>query len=160
MQPDGSQTQSERVRAGIARARQRRRLKISHAMKYPAVVAEPIRPIVASRAHELAQLVSDLGGENELSAAQVALARRWAQISTVAEVAFGVWLADGAPMEGRAIDKLIAASNSEARILATLGLERRERPVESLSAYLQRRTTGIAEDARHSPIASEPESEG
>ena len=147
-------THAERTREGIQRARQRRRLRITHAERYPAEVAEPLKVIVQSRAAELVQLVEDLGGERELSAAQLALARQWAQVSVVREVAFSVWLAEGAPLGGRAIDKLLAASNTETRTLVALGLERRAREPESLASYLARRaaqdaSTGIADRQDH-----------
>ena len=80
----------------------------------------------------------------------------------VREVAFSVWLGEGAPLGGRAIDELIAASSVETRTLTALGLERKPREVESLSAYLERcAREQAAQGAAGSTIAgaSDPEVE-
>src|SRR5262245_48356166 len=144
MRSNGTSTHGDLVRDGIRRARQRRRVQLVQAQRYPDQIAEAIQPIVTAQAAEAVQLIEDLGGETEATAGQLALVRQAQQAAVVRQTAFHIFLRDG-NLTGRAIEKLLAASNVERAALIALGLERRAKPVESLSDYLARSTA--AQDA-------------
>lgn len=82
--------------------------------------------------HTESAIAHDLGGSDELSEAQRALARRAAVLSAILEDAEARW-ADGQAFE---LDRYLAAVNALRRVLATLGLERRARQVPHLHDYL------------------------
>jgi len=81
-----------------------------------------------------AAIAADLGGTEHLSTAQRALARRAAVLSGVVEDAEARWATGDAGFE---LDRYLAAVNALRRVLSTLGLERRARPVPHLHDYLQ-----------------------
>ena len=97
----------------------------------------------ARRARELiADIESDLGGSDRLSAGQRQLVQRAAVLGALIESYEASHLA-GEPI---AIEPYLAAINSQRRVLATIGLERRARDVTPTPAeYLARRA---AEKAR------------
>ena len=88
------------------------------------------------RLRDLVQLhLSDLGGEDSVSEAEKSLIRRVAVLSVEMErmeAAFAVDKSDPA-----ALDAYQRASNSLRRLLESLGLKRRAKPIESLSSYLE-----------------------
>ncbi len=69
------------------------------------------------------QIASDLGGTDQLSEGQRALARRGAVLSAILDDAETRW-ATGKPFD---LSEYLAAINTFRRVLATLGLERRMR---------------------------------
>jgi hypothetical protein len=71
------------------------------------------------------QIASDLGGTDQLSEGQRALARRGAVLSAILDDAETRWTA-GEPFD---LSEYLAAINTFRRVLTTLGLERRPRSV-------------------------------
>jgi hypothetical protein len=91
------------------------------------------RSLAARRARDLvAALTADLGGDDNLSAAQRELIRRAALLAAYLEDAEARWLA------GEQVDVAawLSAIDRQRRTLMALGLERRARPVPSLAEYL------------------------
>jgi hypothetical protein len=80
----------------------------------------------------MADIESDLGGADELTAAERQLVQRSAVTGAILESMEAEWLASGQ------IDAAtyIALGNAQRRYLETLGIERRARPVQSLEQYL------------------------
>jgi hypothetical protein len=73
----------------------------------------------------VADIASDLGGTDELSRAELELIRRAAGLSVLAA------LAESRLLSGDNIDisELVSVGNAQRRILATLGLQRRQKDV-------------------------------
>jgi glutathione S-transferase len=84
------------------------------------------RTAAARRAHELIETIeTDLGGGDRLSEGSRQLVQRAAVLGTFIESCEAQWLG------GEAVDlaDYLAAINSQRRVLATIGLERRARDV-------------------------------
>jgi hypothetical protein len=86
----------------------------------------------------LHEILSDLGGEDHTSAGQRQLAQRASVLAAMIADAEARWL------RGDAIDLAgyLASVNAHRRVLATLGLERRARPVRSLHDIIHGEATG------------------
>lgn len=83
----------------------------------------------------VADVVSDLGGEDHVSRAELELVRRAAGLSVLAALAESRLLS-GDEMD---ISELVSVGNAQRRILATLGLQRRAvDTTPTLSEYCQR----------------------
>ena len=80
------------------------------------------------------EIAQDLGGAARISQAQRALCRRAAVLSTIIEDTEARW-ADGQRLD---MPVYLAATNTLRRVLATIGLERRARPVQGLPVLLAR----------------------
>jgi predicted ABC-type transport system involved in lysophospholipase L1 biosynthesis ATPase subunit len=81
-----------------------------------------------------AGFLSDLGGEDYATVAQRELAQRGAVLGAMLEDQEAKWLA-GVPVE---LDKYCTLVNAQRRVLADMGLERRQRDVTpDLSDYLE-----------------------
>jgi len=80
---------------------------------------------------------ADLGGADHISTAQRALAQRAAILTAVVEDAEVKWATNDSAFE---LDKYLAAVNCLRRVLASVGLERRQRDATpSLDEYLAER---------------------
>jgi hypothetical protein len=93
------------------------------------------RTASARRAKELMQaLTDDLGGSDALTAAQGELIQRAALLGAFLEDCEARWLA------GEAVDvpAWLSATDRQRRLLETLGIERRQKPVMDLKTYLGR----------------------
>lgn len=86
----------------------------------------------------VADITSDLGGEDCMSRAQLELARRAAGLTVLAALAESRLLA-GELTDSDEVSQLISVGNAQRRILATLGLERKARDAPSLGEYLGQR---------------------
>jgi len=73
----------------------------------------------------VADVVSDLGGDDNVSRAELELVRRAAGLSVLAALAESKLLTG----EETDIGELVSVGNAQRRILATLGLQRRSRDV-------------------------------
>lgn len=87
----------------------------------------------------VADVISDLGGEDHVSRAELELVRRAAGLSVLAA------LAESRLLTGEAIEvsELVSVGNAQRRILATLGLQRR--PIDTtpdLQTYLKTKEAG------------------
>jgi hypothetical protein len=85
-----------------------------------------------------ADLLSDLGGEDHASTAQRELAHRASVLGAIIQDAEVRYL-KGEPVD---LNAHLASINSYRRVLATLGLERRARPVRSLHDIIHGEATG------------------
>jgi len=84
----------------------------------------------------VADITSDLGGEDRISRAELELVRRAAGLSVLAALAESKLLAG----ESMDISELVSVGNAQRRILATLGLQRRAvDTTPTLQQYLARR---------------------
>ena len=84
----------------------------------------------------VADVVSDLGGDDNVSRAELELVRRAAGLSVLAALAESRLLA-GEDMD---ISELVSVGNAQRRILATLGLQRRAvDTTPDLQTYLARK---------------------
>lgn len=85
-------------------------------------------------------LAADLGGEESLSTAEMAIIRRAAVCGAMAESIAVQWLT------GEAVDPgtFSALSNNERRLLETVGLKRRPRDVTNLKDYVAKTYGGAA----------------
>ena len=94
------------------------------------------RTAAARRAHELIESIStDLGGGDRLSEGSRQLVQRAAVLGTFIESCEAQWLG-GEPVD---LADYLAAINSQRRVLATIGLERRARDLTpSVDVYLAR----------------------
>ena len=82
------------------------------------------RTAAAKRARELIEAIeADLGGGDRLSEGQRQLVQRAAVLGTFIESCEARWLS-GEPVD---FGEYLAAINSQRRVLATIGLERRQR---------------------------------
>jgi hypothetical protein len=84
----------------------------------------------------VADIAADLGGEDELTRAELELVRRAAGLAVLAGTAEAKLLA------GHDIDisELVSVGNAQRRILATLGLSRRQKDLTpDLQTYLKQR---------------------
>ena len=85
----------------------------------------------------VADIAADLGGESELTRAELELVRRAAGLAVLAGTAEAKLLAG----EDVDVAELVAVGNAQRRILATLGLERRQKDVTpDLSTWLKERS--------------------
>jgi hypothetical protein len=102
------------------------------------------RTVAAKRAAELvAELVRDLGGREQLSAALWELVKRVAVCGALAEDAEVGWLQDG-KIDVNDYTRII---NAQRRLLATIGIERRAKTiVPTLSEYLEAKKVVPNED--------------
>jgi predicted trehalose synthase len=90
------------------------------------------RTVAARQARDLAkQIETDLGGD--LSAAQHELVTRVALLSAFLADCEARWLAGG----DVDVSAWLSAVDRQRRLLATLGLERRARPVPDIQTYLR-----------------------
>ena len=78
------------------------------------------------------EIAQDLGGAARISQAQRALCRRAAVLSTIIEDTEARW-ADGQRLD---MPTYLAATNTLRRVLATIGLERRQLSIQGLPALL------------------------
>jgi hypothetical protein len=93
------------------------------------------RTAAAQAARQLIDtLTSDLGDDDQLSEGQRQLVQRAAVCGAIIADYEARWIA-GEPIP---LNEYLAAVNVQRRVLATLGLERRAKPVETLSEYLAR----------------------
>lgn len=92
------------------------------------------RTAAAKRARELIEAIeADLGGGDRLSEGQRQLVQRAAVLGTFIESCEARWLG-GEPVD---LGEYLAAINSQRRVLATIGLERRARNVTpSVAEYI------------------------
>jgi hypothetical protein len=106
----------------------------------------------------MVQHITDLGGEEAVSAAERSICRRIATITTEMELLekrFALSKKGGASADD--FDLYLRAANSLRRLLETIGLQRRSRDVTSLSDYLRQQTDTFddedtdAEDVEVSP---------
>jgi hypothetical protein len=114
------------------------------------------RSRAAQRIKELVRaLTTDLGGESELTTAQAQLVQRAALLGAALED-WECRHAAGQPIE---LPDYLAAINTQRRLLATLGLERRQRPVGSpttLGEYLRAARAADAIEGAAVPVEEEP----
>lgn len=90
----------------------------------------------------VADVVSDLGGDDNVSRAEMELVRRAAGLSVLAALAESKLLAG----ENMDISELVSVGNAQRRILATLGLQRRAvDTTPSLQEYLAAKAREKAE---------------
>src|SRR6476620_5012186 len=104
------------------------------------------RTSAAKRARQLMETIeADLGGADRLSEGSRQLVQRAAVLGTYIENCEAMWLA-GETVE---LGDYLAAINSQRRVLATIGLERRTRDVSelSLSDYLARTDSEMTQDS-------------
>lgn len=85
-------------------------------------------------------ITSDLGGPDNMSRAELELARRAAGLAVLAA------LAESRLLAGHEVDipSLVSVGNAQRRILATLGLERRAKVAPSLQDWLKEREGATA----------------
>ena len=99
------------------------------------------RTAAARRARELIEAIeADLGGGDRLTEGARQLVQRAAVLGTYIESCEAQWLA------GEAVElaDYLAAINSQRRVLATIGLERRSRDVTpDLKTYIAGKQTGV-----------------
>jgi len=101
------------------------------------------RTLASRRAHALIEAIeNDLGGGGRLSEGARQLVQRAAVLGTFIENCEVRWLA-GEQVE---LGDYLASVNAQRRVLATIGIERRPREVESLAEYLQRKHPPPIED--------------
>jgi|SoimicmetaTmtLMA_FD_contig_61_635408_length_667_multi_2_in_0_out_0_1 hypothetical protein len=94
------------------------------------------RTAAAQAARQLIDtLTSDLGGADQLSEGQRQLVQRAAVCGAMIADYEARWIA-GEPIP---LNEYLAAVNVQRRVLATLGLERRAKPVETLAQYIARK---------------------
>jgi hypothetical protein len=83
----------------------------------------------------LLDIVTDLGGWDMCSTAEVEIARRCAGIGAYCDRSESA-MAAGDDVD---LDKYLAAANAFRRLLTTLGLRRRPKPVPDLAEYIAAR---------------------
>jgi hypothetical protein len=92
------------------------------------------RTVAARAARDLARsITADLGGDDNVSAAQAELVRRAALLGAYLEDAEARWLA-GDDVD---VPAWLSAVDRQRRTLMALGLERKARPVPDLQTYLR-----------------------
>src|SRR5262249_4126680 len=135
--PERRQLHGLRSVEGKAERQRKRRLLIAHVDDYRqrGQVAPELAPIVAECARWAAELVSDLGGYDQATAAQLALVDQATQAAVIRAASFRVFARDD-DLGARAVERFNAAANVERSALALLGLERRAKPVQTLAEYL------------------------
>lgn len=94
------------------------------------------RTVAARMARDLARaIISDLGGDDAISAAQAELVQRVAVLSAFLADCEARWLAGG----DVDMAEYLSAVDRQRRTLQALGLRRVPRPVESLADYVARK---------------------
>ena len=83
--------------------------------------------------------IADLGGERDLSHAERVLVQRASMLALQCELFEKKFIEDGGPASMRAFVQYMSAINCARRVLETLGLKRRARPVPDLASYLARK---------------------
>jgi hypothetical protein len=84
--------------------------------------------------HLIETLSSDMGGDDQLSVGQRQLVHRAALCGAIIADFEARWVAG----QTIPLNEYLSAVNVQRRVLATLGLERRAKPVETLAEYLAR----------------------
>jgi hypothetical protein len=99
----------------------------------------------ARRMRDLISLhVSDLGGEANVSEAEKSIVRRVATLTVELE-RMEMAFAEAGEASPEQLDLYQRVSNSMRRMLETIGLERRAKPVESLQEYLAKKNNEASE---------------
>ena len=109
----------------------------AQAFKHRGVVSDALRPIYSGVRREAKQMREDLGGD--LSAMKLALLADWERTAVLARAWLKLALIADWPSRPneRANEKAISFLRLSAQLLGQLGLERRARPVPSLSDYIE-----------------------
>jgi hypothetical protein len=107
-----------------------------------AVVDGDGRSAWARRMRDLISLhLSDLGGEDNVSEAEKSIIRRVATLTVELERMEAVF-AEAGEAQPEQLDLYQRAAGNLRRLLETIGLERRARPVQSLQEYLASKERG------------------
>lgn len=133
----------ERISRGLRRFYTRRRaaalIRPAHVDTWlkSGVVSLELRPVLEARAAHVEDMVTDLGGAEEVTAMQRRVLDGWLQAQVAADVEFQKLARNP---NGEIPERLMTALNSARSALIALGLSRRARDVTpSLETYLKER---------------------
>ena len=150
--PERRRTHAEATLEGKRRAAEERRTRPCHVDRWrrEGSVSAGLEPIVEDRARQVAEMVSDLGGPNEVSAMERGILDGWYQAMVAADAQFARFVRDE---NHDALERLSTFINSARASLLALGLHRRAKNVTpSLSSYLDGKTRDATEDGSGSTI--------